>query len=184
MLNGIAGELRSLIGEVAGEARKVTGGWSEPETRTIVIAKPYCSPARHIVTGTLEQYGVKIYEFAESVKMVNPLTVMKLTSRIPSDSGLRIPSALPVAQIAKVTVSEKAAAWAEYLLLRTQQLYVISPYVNQRNQEWARQHGGQMPPAWADGKPWIERSCTEGINAWQQVKQTEKRLNSRKERGR
>ena len=143
-------------------------------TTTLTFAKPYCSPARHIVTGALEPYGVKVYGFSEAARMTNPLTVLKMTSQIASGSGLVIPHALPVAQVATVTVSEAAAAWAEYLLLRTAKLYRVGPYINKRNQQWAAQHGGQMPPAWDEGKPWIERSCSEGVKAWQEVKQAQK----------
>jgi len=74
--------------------------------------------------------------------------------------------ALPMAQIAKVVVSAKAAAWAEYLLLRTGKLYVVGSYQNPRNEAWARQHGGTMPTAWHEGKPMIETSCTQGMAAW------------------
>lgn len=140
-------------------------------TRTITVAKPYCSPARGIIEPVLAKYGVKMYGYQEAPRMTNPLTVLALTSRIPGTSGYKIPNALPVAQVATVTVSEAAAAWAEYLLLRTGKLYRVGPYVNKRNQQWAAQHGGQMPPAWDEGKPWIERSCSEGMRQWQEVKQ-------------
>lgn len=140
-------------------------------TRTITVAKPYCSPARHIVTGALEPYGVKVYGYEEAPRMTSPLDVLKMTSRIPGTSGLKIPNALPIAQVATVTVSEAAAAWAEYLLLRTAKLYRVGPYINKRNQQWAAQHGGQMPPAWDKGQPWIERSCSEGMQQWAAVKQ-------------
>lgn len=89
-------------------------------------------------------------------------------------TGTRMPSALPVATVARVTVSEKAAAWAEYLLLRTGKLYVPGAYVNKRNEQWAARHGGQMPPAWDKGQPWIESSCSAGIQQWQQVKDAAK----------
>ena len=143
-------------------------------TTELTFAKPYCSPARGIIEPVLAKYGVKMYGYHEAARMANPLTVLKMTSQIASGSGLVIPHALPVAQVATVTVSEAAAAWAEYLLLRTAKLYRTGGYINRRNQQWAAQHGGQMPPAWDEGKPWIERSCSEGVKAWQEVKQAQK----------
>ena len=86
-----------------------------------------------------------------------------------------VPVALPIATIAEIRVSEKAAAWAEYLLLRTGALYVPGRYVNRRNAEWAKRHGGVMPPAWSEGKPWIEASCKDGVKAWEQAKRLAKR---------
>lgn len=158
------GELIKDIKDTISEMRHGT------PTTQLTFAKPYCSPARGIIEPVLAKYGVKMYGYQEAAKMTNPLTVLALTSRIPRTSGYKIPNALPVAQVATVTVSKAAAAWAEYLLLRTGKLYRVGPYINRRNQAWAAQHGGQMPPAWAEGKPWIERTCSEGIKQWQQVK--------------
>ena len=160
MFDEIAAQLRSTFAEMR---------YGTP-TRTITVAKPYCTPCRHIVTAAFQRYGVKLYSYSEAARMVNPLTVLKMTGKIAGDGGLTIPNALPVAQVAKVTVSEAAAAWAEYLLMRTGTLYVVPPYVNRRNEQWAAQHGGRMPPAWHEGKPWIERSCSEGVTAWQDTK--------------
>ena len=80
------------------------------------------------------------------------------------DGDMKVP--LPMAQVAKVEVSAKAAAWAEYLLLRTGKLYVVGDYVNKRNEAWARKHGGVMPTAWHEGRPMIETSCKAGMDAW------------------
>lgn len=144
-------------------------------TRTITVAKPFCTPCRHIITGALDPYGVRIYSYSEAARMANPLTVLRMSSKIAGDGNLKIPHALPIAQVAQVIVSEKAAAWAEYLLLRTGKLYRVGPYINQHNREWAARHGGQMPPAWHEGKPWIKNSCSEGIQAWKVVKEAAKR---------
>lgn len=164
MFDELAAQLRSTFTEMR---------YGTP-TRTITVAKPYCTPCRHIVTATFQRYSVKLYSYSEAARMVNPLTAIKMTSKIAGDGGLTIPNTLPVAQMAKVTVSEAAAAWAEYLLMRTGTLYVVSPYVNRRNEQWAAQHEGRMPPAWYEGKPWIEHSCNEGRTAWQSVRDTAK----------
>jgi hypothetical protein len=142
-----------------------------PATRTLTVAKPFCAPARDLITATFKQYGVKVYGYDEQVKMLSPRQAMKNLS-VPGDSEIRNFDPLPVAQVAKVTVSESAAAWAEYLLLRTGKLYVPGQYVNKRNADWAARHGGKMPPA---GQPWIERSCSEGMKAWAPLREAAKR---------
>lgn len=162
------GELLKDIKDTISTARHGT------PTRTIVVAKPYCSPARHIVTGALEPYGVKLYGFSEAARMGNPLDLIRGSAAITMSRVKDIPAMLPISQVAHVTVSEAAASWAEYLLLRTGKLYRVGPYINRRNAVWAVKHGGQMPPAWDEGKPWIEKSCKEGVNAWQEVKRQAK----------
>lgn len=163
------GELLKDIKDTISAARHGTA------TETLTFAKPWCAPSRGIIEPVLQKYGVKVYGFSEAPKMTSPAMVLKMTAKIPGDGGLKIPQALPVAQVAKVTVSKDAAAWAEYLLLRTEQLYRVGPYINRRNATWAAQHGGQMPAAWDEGKPWIEKSCSEGMKAWQAVKRHKRR---------
>lgn len=140
-------------------------------TTTLTFAKPWCTPARGIIEPVLAKYGVTMHKYSEAARMANPLEVLKMTSRLPGDFGAAIPQALPIAQVANITVNEAAAAWAEYLLLRTGQLHRVGGYVNRRNEQWAAKHGGQMPPAWNEGKPWIESNCSSGIQAWQEVKE-------------
>lgn len=144
--------------------------------RTITVAKPYCTPARDIITGALQPYGVKIYRYNEVIKTVSPIAAIR-SLRV-SNSALeelsRAMDPLPRAQVAEVTVSEAAAAWAEYLLLRTGKLYVPGRYVNKRNADWAARHGGQMPPQWNNGQPWIEQSCSAGKKAWTEFMLTAK----------
>ncbi len=151
------GELRKEIGNAWAELR--TG----EQLRTLTIAKPYCSPARDLITATFQQYGVKLYDYKEQVRYASKFQ-LSWAGAIPR--GTELPDRLPIAQVATVTISEKAAAWAEYLLLRTGKLYCPDGYINERNKAWAARHGGKMPPAWAEGKPWIERGCSEGMKAW------------------
>ncbi len=145
-------------------------------TRTLTVAKPYCSPARRLITGALQPYGVKIHSIQEQIIKVSLLDFarrMKIEAKTFENLkfGPAAPMFLPMAVHAQVTVNEAAAAWAEYLLLRTSKLYVPGRYVDPRNEQWAAQHGGRMPPAWKDGKaPWIERTCSDGMQAWQVVK--------------
>lgn len=144
-------------------------------TRTLRVAKPFCSPARHIVTGALQPYGVKILDYQEKVRTAGVRGMLKqmYLDDDSFDGDIKVP--LPMAQVAKVEVSEKAAAWAEYLLLRTGKLYVVGDYVNKRNEAWARQHGGTMPAAWNDGKPMIETSCKAGMDAWGPLRKAAKK---------
>jgi hypothetical protein len=148
------------------------------KVRTITVAKPYCAPARDAVMTALKPYGVKIYNYHEAERMVSPRTVLKMSKSF-ADYVDSMPGTLPVATVATVTVSAEAAAWAEYLLIRSGKLYRVGPYINRRNAEWAGKHGGQMPPAWHEGKPWIETSCRAGMDAWQKVKDAAKQKKGR-----
>ena len=138
-------------------------------TTTITVAKPFCSPARGIIEPVLQKYGVKVHGYDEATKMIGVQYALKTMTVDASviENVTRFIDPLPTAQVAKVTVNQSAAAWAEYLLLRTNKLYRIGGYIDKRNERWAAQHGGRMPPAWNDGEPWIERSCGEGVQAWQ-----------------
>ena len=132
-------------------------------TRVITVAKPYCSPARNIITGALQPYGVKIYgDIKEYSRMAGVRGMFKQLQLSPESFDGGVPVALPIATIAEIR-------------LRTGALYVPGRYVNRRNAEWAKRHGGVMPPAWSEGKPWIEASCKDGVKAWEQAKRLAKR---------
>lgn len=144
-------------------------------TRQLTVAKPYCFPARNIITKALEPYGVKIYAYHEEVQKLELQGFLRrMGVEIRKWENLKYgPGALmwlPQALVATVTVSEKQAAWAEYLMLRTGRLYVPGRYVNKQNADWAARHGGQMPPAWKDKKPWLEATCKDGVEVWEPVK--------------
>ncbi len=146
-----------------------------PATRTITVAKPFCSPARNIITAAFQPYGIKMYGYREEVKKISLRDFarrMRVEMRTFENLkfGIAAPLFLPMAVWAHVEVSEKAATWAEYVLLRTGKLYVPGRYVNARNEEWASRHGGQMPPAWGEGKPLIESSCSTGKEVWRPIK--------------
>lgn len=167
-----------MFDELRNELRATVDGLRDgTATRTIAVAKPYCFPARNIITGALQPYGVKVHAIREEVIRVSLLDfARRMRVELRTWDNLRYgPAALvflPMAIHARVTVNEPAAAWAEYLLLRTGKLYVPGAYVDPRNAAWAARHGGRMPPQWNEGKPWIEASCKEGISAWQPVKAT------------
>lgn len=149
-------------------------------TTTLHIAKPYCMPSRPIIMKALQPYGVKVYSVHEQVHKISLHDFMRrMRVEVRNWENLKFgPAALmwlPGAWHAEVVVNEAAAAWAEYLLLRTGKLYVPGAYQNPRNQQWAAQHGGQMPPAWGKGQPWIERTCSEGMQQWAAVKEAAKK---------
>lgn len=139
MFSGLIDEIKSSFG----------GG----PTRKIVVAKPYCSPARDQITGALQPYGVKILGFHEYTKL-----------------DIFAGHKLPILQVAEVTVNAQAASWAEYLILRSGKFRVYGKYQDKRNKDWAARHAGKMPPAWKDGQPWMESSCSAGKEAWRNVK--------------
>jgi len=139
-----------MFGELVNEIKSAFGGTI---TRKIIVAKPYCTPARDCITGALQPYGVVVHGFREYTEQVNHLGRM-----------------VPALQVAEVTVSAQAASWAEYLLLRSGKFRVYGEYQDVRNEAWATKHAGQMPPAWKAGKPWIEKSCSAGIEAWKGAK--------------
>jgi hypothetical protein len=114
----------------------------KPTKETIVVAKPYCTPARDIVTAICDQYGVKLLGFSEKVNYLDWITVLHSTN---------------------ITVSSKQAEWAEYLLLRSKRFMLMSKPKNKRNFEWATKHK-QMPDSW-NGKPLIEVGCKEGFSS-------------------
>lgn len=163
---------KSLLGELGGELRAMRDEVKHgTETQTIVVAKPFCTPARQLITGTFKRYGVRLYGYKEYPVMASPRAWLRQQGVTTNLAGER---SLPVANIAKVTVSKDAAAWAEYLLLRTGELYVPGRYVNKRNEQWAKKHHGVMPPRWQDGQPWVEKNCKAGVDAWSALRKSAK----------
>ncbi len=139
------------------------------------IAKPFCLPARGIIEPLFAKYGVKLYDIKEKTLLISPLDfVRRMKIELRNWENLKFgPAALmwlPMALQAKVTVKTSQARWAEYLMIRTGRLYVPGRYFDQRNQAWAEKHNGNLPPAWHDKKPWIERSCKEGVEKWKVLK--------------
>jgi len=128
---------------------------NKPKTVTIVVAKAYCTPARHPITAICNAYGVKLLRFKEHVEMLDYLGIN-----------------LPHRTIAEVTVSAKQGVWMEYLLLRSKKFFLVSHPLNERNREWASKHH-VMPEAW-NGKPLIESGCDAGEKAFEQASKKNK----------
>lgn len=94
--------------------------------KKIVVAKGFCTPARDAITATLAPYGVR--------HTVQPYPD-------------------PLQNVATVIVSDRAAAWAEYLLLRSGRFVLRSKPIDRRNLKWAIKWQGAMP------QPWVEPGC-------------------------
>lgn len=119
--------------------------WTE-----IVVAKPVCAPMRSVITGALDPYGV-VYRvsFHYAVRPINP-------SKLPKGEVER-KGGLVTCYVARIQVKEQAAVWAEYLLLRTHRLMLLSAPKHPRNVKWVAKFDlNDMP------KPWVEPGCTEG----------------------
>lgn len=101
-----------------------------PERWTqIVVAKPVCAPMRSVITGALDPYGIVYrasYEYA--IKTIDPRKLPK--GEIERSGGL------VMCYVAKIQVRERAAVWAEYLLLRTHRLMLLSTPKHPRNARW------------------------------------------------
>lgn len=118
--------------------------WTE-----IVVAKPVCAPMRSVITGALDPYGVVYrasYEYA--IKAIDPRKLPK--GEIERKGGL------VMCYVAKIQVRERAAVWAEYLLLRTHRLLLLSAPHDPRNARWVAKFAlNDMP------RPSVEPGCTE-----------------------
>lgn len=187
MFDELFNQLAGMKDELSAAADGVRYG--QPTT-TLHIAKPYCMPSRPIITKALQPYGVKVYSIREQVHKISMHDFLRrMRVEIRNWENLKFgpaaPMFLPSAWHAQVVVNEAAASWAEYLLLRTGKLYVPGEYQNPRNQQWAAQHGGKMPPAWKDGKaPWIETNCSAGMDAWQEIKDAAQNARKQQQKGR
>lgn len=98
--------------------------------KTIIVAKALCTPARDAVTRTLQPYGV-----LHTIEHYPDATLSKAM------------------QAVAVTVNDQAAAWTEYLLLRSKQFRLLSDPIDSRNKSWSAQWNGKMP------QPWVESGC-------------------------
>ena len=112
----------------------------EPDQQhKIIVSKGICTPIRGAVLTALQPYGVR---FA-------------LNTYGRGQDGECLADGAPTAYdyVAEIIVSQRAAAWTEYLLCRTTQFTLLSKPIDKRNIKWARRHQGVMP------KPWVEAGC-------------------------
>ena len=97
-------------------------------TTRIVVAAAMCTPTRTHVKNALQPYGVKF----------------RIAGEYTAGAYL---------MVAEVDVNDQAAKWAEYLMLRSGKMQLISKPLDRRNLQWALQWGGAMP------RPWVEAGC-------------------------
>ena len=84
-------------------SKAISEMWYGVKLRTITVAKAYCTPARNIVTGALQPYGVKIYGYKEYCRLTSPIAWLRqqgITDNVETSS-----KPLPMATIAEVTES-------------------------------------------------------------------------------
>ena len=108
-------------------------------TTRIVVAAGLCTPARVLVDRALAPYGVR-YEATTSWMETGDGQITTQTDQAAID-------------LCAVLVSNQAARWAEYLLLRTGKLRLVSRPIDARNERWALRHRGNMP------QPWVQPGC-------------------------
>ncbi len=105
----------------------------------IIVSQGMCSPIRPQVMTALKPYGF------------NPLHVEAYAQ---SDDGQRakdgavlIGNDRPLCNVAEITVSDAAARWCEYVLLRSHKFQLMTPPLDPRNERWAAKWG-TLPRAW------------------------------------
>jgi hypothetical protein len=107
--------------------KKVPEG--KPERVTLKLTAAYCTPARNWLPDILAPYKVK--------------NVVVRDKNQSDDYG-------NMWQDVEVDVNKQAAAWAEYLLLRSKKLVPNGKLFEEKNMEWASRRE-TMPKAWTDG---------------------------------
>lgn len=105
----------------------------------IIVAAGVCTPARNHVKTALDPYGVK-YSIGADIM-------------IGADGNIALAMTDAYHAEVDVYVSDRAAAWAEYLLLRSGKLQLVSRPLDARNRGWAEKWAGRMP------SPWVESGC-------------------------
>jgi len=105
----------------------------------IIVSQGMCSPIRPQVMTALKPYGF------------NPLHVEAYAQ---SDDGQRakdgavlIGNDRPLCNVAEITVSDAAARWCEYVLLRSHKFQLMTPPLDPRNETWAAKWN-TLPRAW------------------------------------
>ena len=132
-------------------------------THTFLVQKAFCCQPGPIIEQALQTYGVKILKLGPckvvKMSMAEAVNMNRISTLDPEKANLM----LPLAMQCEVTVKQKQAEWAEYLMERTKRLYVVKGNLNSRNRDWARAHDGVMP------RPWIESDCQEGNQVWRKA---------------
>lgn len=146
MLNELFGDLGRELGDLRGDVRRaIHGGDGRHQFR---LMAGYCTPKRSVLTGLFKKYGIKGAHVTEELE--------------------KNAEGYPLFYYLTATVNTTQARWAEYLILRSGKFTITNALYDERNRQWANKGG--MPKAWSEGKPWIETSCSEGMKAWQPLR--------------
>lgn len=111
----------------------------------IVLAGPICAPLRNQILTMLHQYGIT------SARVTDGYALGADGSR-GREGAFVLGRTQAVRQIYHVRVSRQAAAWAEYILLRSRQYELLSQPMEERNATWAARWQGRMPKPWRQGQ--------------------------------
>lgn len=160
------------------------------------VQKPFCAPCRSFVYTALEPYGIPVYNYEGGTNKINTrnqLAVWKIELRTWENLkfGPAAPMYLPMSNYATFAVPGGQAGWAEDLLVKTGKLCISSGHIAGRGADakWANRNYGSMPTPWdkqagiersrtmrvgvlqppPDGKAWVEKECTKGVDAWQKM---------------
>ena len=105
----------------------------------IIVSQGMCAPIRPQVLTALKPYGFKglhVESYAQSED-----------GRRAKDGALVIGNDRPQCNVAEITVSDAAARWCEYVLLRSHQFQLMSKPLDPRNELWAAKWT-TLPRAW------------------------------------
>lgn len=140
--------MRRLFGQGSKRAADKAAG---APTTTITVAKAWCVPSRFYLSKALPRYGV----WFDAPAADTNVNVDKVTG-------------IPAYQTAVITVRQKQAVWAEYLILSIKSqdgrpvFQVLSEPKDRRNADWAARRRG-LPPPWdlkhGGSIQWIDGEC-------------------------
>lgn len=195
------GFFRNILDDLlGGQDQKKT--YRPADLHYFTIEKPYCCPARDIVTATLHPIGIPIFEFREWIeKEALDTFAERMKVEVKTFENLQYgplaPGFLPMAIRATFAVPKSRANQTEYWIWRTRRLIVIGGEINPRNKISAIRHNGKMPRASDPLKgqayarslqgetgshtPMLESSCKQAQALWDQVNKMAKKKAKKKQ---
>ena len=117
----------------------------------IIVAQGMCAPIRPQVLTALQLYGFKglhVESYAQAED-----------GRRAKDGALVIGNDRPQCNVAEITVSDAAARWCEYVLLRSHKFQLMSKPLDPRNELWAAKWA-TLPRAWTQAGCSVKQAQT------------------------
>lgn len=117
----------------------------------IIVAQGMCAPIRPQVLTALQLYGFKglhVESYAQAED-----------GRRAKDGALVIGNDRPQCNVAEITVSDAAARWCEYVLLRSHKFQLMSRPLDARNERWAAKWTA-IPRAWTQAGCSVKQAQT------------------------